>query len=713
MAVSVSVCPLMAATGARPASSPEQQSPDTPWIESHRRSTYSPRAVARLAEAAEAATATRAPPPTAPSPAREPLDSRHRGIQSPETSPSKPTASTDISAVSNITGRTTTSDVSALTSSSNGGPAAATSLRATRRALAKRLLEEKGHHKVAAAESLPEGQRAAGPLMSSDDRPNPPVPSKTASELHSRLMTWERTREQTLQRARDEASAAADRECTFQPSVPAARRSSPAELRDLPVEDRLAALAKRSAEELHRQRLEAAVKREEDCTFKPSISSPRDDAGPEARSTPRRPPWEPQDYLPVEARTTRSRLCHMLGTDWHLELDPECRFQPIIGEASQDVYVVSRLAEGSLPVHERLYNRSLAGSRKSAATRTRSVEGGASGLPFTSISTLPQAASDELDVLRGRFGVQGTSSSHEMASFLDNVLSRGVLADGEQGSRMVLHDEESIGRPATAGADASVVAVTAAGDVDPPNSAIRFTEFLERQNALERSRRRHIGDLEKEHYPPAVPRICAKSRTLSKGRRSSPSLLAHPRKVPTGHDDHCTFWPVINPITHKIRSARGCHDMHHDASRREKAVNELRAQRDQRELAHCTFEPTLSFARGGGDENSPGAAGPLKGGNASLASTLVSPGAKDAASSRKTMTRGAAATDPYQGIQSCLSKGNINRYLTQLRAKETQRESELQRHRLEMESTELEECTFRPQTHALPEYLRRMGFEGI
>lgn len=489
---------------------------------------------------------------------------------------------------------------------------------------------------------------------------------RTTAAAH-RLSQHGELKAAAIAKVRADVESKALSECTFRPTIhesPTPASERPPRDTSVPIEVRLNALGRKAAEDRALLRRDTNQEATKECTFRPEINPARRTASAHRHvdtESPRSheaileayneleeqlPPWEPADYVPVVARTTQSRVCHILGTDWKQDLDDECTFQPHIGPLSETVYVVNRIAEGSMDVFDRLYSRSLAAKGKGLQ------DGGGPEVNLKMYPTvsatamLPEVAVGELKALRERLGAVPNPGTDELKAFFDNVLGR--MGDNRAPA---VREEEPVDAAAQDEEDSRRSSARQA-------KIVSFSQFLARQNDLELNRRRHVAELEKEVFPPAIPQICANTKAILSEKSQSGSVSV---RRPYRPELQYTFKPVIND-GHR-NQPRGFKDMLKDAQRKERALKQKKEQCEAKSMESCTFAPQLSSA---------------------------------------------AASGKFTNVQSMLSQKNLGRYLEQVTSHQQRKRNLEESRKQHDDEAETSECTFRPAIHGVPAYIPRM-----
>jgi hypothetical protein len=500
-----------------------------------------------------------------------------------------------------------------------------------------------------------------------------PEPLRNMS-TDERLVAWEQRRLHRQAQAAAEARAREAEECTFNPEIHTLKErrfAVESSASDLPVEYRLAQKAQASAARRRRLMAEAEALTARACTFAPEIhaspiphrtrSAPSESAtgtDPYADGDSREEDYDGIhvfEYVPVETRTTQSRLHHMLGSDWHQRNDPECTFRPVISPTADVIYENVRVEESDMGVYERLYQRSIAstsarGGHTTLAT-TESSRARSSSPPRDDARDLPRAVEAELDDLRRRFGA---SSGFDLFTFYRNVLG----TDDPQPLRGALdHTDVDSG-------ESSDVEDGAADDDDPSLVRyVRFTDFIHRQNALEHRRRAAVQRVRREHDGTFHPFVCGRSSVLAaerKKRGGQPAVTAR-KHVPF---DEPTFQPTCLNHKDKEWAKRGPADMLMDAQRAEARKQKLRDDKQQAVTKEHTFKPVVV---------------PFK------------------------------TSDKNQPVQSVLSLKQLPKYMNLVAAKQERRKQQTARAREHQEQATLAECTFKPTLNQVPAYISEMA----
>lgn len=198
----------------------------------------------------------------------------------------------------------------------------------------------------------------------------------------------------------------------------------------------------------------------------------------------------------------------------------------------------------------------------------------------------------------------------------------------------------------------------------------RFKEFLLRQQQQQLHKQKRVAELTQQLQPPPKPSLCPRSLRMV-GSSSFLDRLArqelrkqqHQRKqqAEQARDPECTFAPAINN-TSRERPARSVVELSRgDMLRRETAQRLMKLRAEQDEMSGLTFRPHLN------------------------------PRSVVFGESRLKVT-----TEPQS-------------YLQRLQEEE-RRFGERQRRALqEQEAEEFKECTFAPQVHDAPGYVKRMA----
>jgi len=198
----------------------------------------------------------------------------------------------------------------------------------------------------------------------------------------------------------------------------------------------------------------------------------------------------------------------------------------------------------------------------------------------------------------------------------------------------------------------------------------KFNQFLKRQENLELRRRKKIEQVSQQIARPHTPKLCKKSVEIAKVKASSNFLDRVAKGVMKREheavrlksqsvDPECTFKPQINEKS-KRKPARSVVEMSRgDSLRKETKARMMKLRVEQEELQDLSFKPELNR------------------------------GAKSAEGRLKILT------EPETYIQRLQQKSTLH----------THRKNKLIQ---EQEMKELEECTFQPQIHDAPMYVKRI-----
>eukprot|EP00753_Platysulcus_tardus_P009648 PLAT2226.1.p1 GENE.PLAT2226.1~~PLAT2226.1.p1 ORF type:complete len:873 (-),score=343.80 PLAT2226.1:94-2712(-) len=210
------------------------------------------------------------------------------------------------------------------------------------------------------------------------------------------------------------------------------------------------------------------------------------------------------------------------------------------------------------------------------------------------------------------------------------------------------------------------------GSIDSTSSKKSFNEFIARQRQLERRREKRVKELRARSTPSHKPKLCKKSRALTKRHSGATFLQRLARdslrkersslrvKAEVSKDPEATFTPAINPASRALAARSPSALSFDDQVAKETRVRDLKLRADKAEMEGVTFRPTISR------------------------------GSRHAESKLKVVS------DPKN-------------YLKRLQQQKKERADRERRLQAEREMAELEHCRFKPETHACPAYITRIA----
>jgi hypothetical protein len=191
---------------------------------------------------------------------------------------------------------------------------------------------------------------------------------------------------------------------------------------------------------------------------------------------------------------------------------------------------------------------------------------------------------------------------------------------------------------------------------------INIDAFLRRQDTNEALKQERLARVREQTTPSYTPQICRKSVQLAeKTRTLPPGTRPRSASMKEGdYDQECTFRPVINRNA-RTRKARGPEAMSvGDAMKKEALQQAIKMQVEKESLEGVTFKPTISKP------------------------------------AQKLQGRVTVTSDPDAFMKRLQAE----------KERKLQREEQL---RLEKEKKELQECSFQPEVHEAPAYVKRIA----
>jgi len=197
-----------------------------------------------------------------------------------------------------------------------------------------------------------------------------------------------------------------------------------------------------------------------------------------------------------------------------------------------------------------------------------------------------------------------------------------------------------------------------------------FDQFLQRQQHMEKRRERRVQDVAKQVNPPHKPKLCRKSVEIANQRIKGDFLQRvargairkeheNVRRKSRSMDPECTFQPQITKTAKALPSRTATEMSRGDSLRKETNARLMKLRVEQEELQDLTFTPEV----------------------------LTAPSEVEG--------RLKVLTEPDTYV----------RRLQQKNAVHSNRKNKIVH---EQEMKELEECTFKPQIHEAPAYVKRI-----
>ena len=370
-------------------------------------------------------------------------------------------------------------------------------------------------------------------------------------EQYRRFVSWQRERENRLENARLETI---EEESMQQPQHHRGRHVSGSahssllgvhstlptpdatmiETQRLPVEDRLFLLDQLSQQAQAHLREAVESVRAAQCTFKPTIN--------EASAV-----MQQIEYLPVETRTTMSRIHASLRTHWSDHVPDECTFHP--KTISKRRQTPDGCSDTSASLHNSVYERLYS----TACSHPRSSQENAA-----------------LRAVRTHLDAVSINGSDDFSCFLRNVLHTPKPLSVQVESKGLLDASQNRSMSYRRGT--------------PVDSITQ--NFLRRQEFKSRVRAQNLDKLREETAPRGVPRLCSGTRQMMKNK----PLIQDRKKPQHLSPKRLSGKPRITRSA-VLRSSRGFNEMWKDGERRE-LNRKLRQQEiDAAIAATCTFKP--------------------------------------------------------------------------------------------------------------------------
>lgn len=516
-------------------------------------------------------------------------------------------------------------------------------------------------------------------------------------------------------------------ECTFKPQIrplPASYGVSGKPLQTAPFQTRIKEWQLRKELEAQKKRAEEENKDLEGCTFQPRIND---------RSRRTASQTRPDASLPVSERLynysadrrglsvsrERTRASSSYETKEEEELRTECTFEPKINRNRDATPVRARYLDHTQSSRQ-------AGSRAGPGAGAGSAYGSASGVPSARPSPLPSGMEEctftpqvnpppshmgsvqlylqadpfeRLSRTRGPVDASAAAQAAakdadadrffdrdddmgrpvlDMSAFLSAMENRSVRSGSGTPRRSSSVPRgrpgrsRSVSRSGRDGDDADGSGSVRSLKLGREEREKRFQAFLARQTAAEMRRSRKIKAVTETMTPHHTPKLCKKSKNIVASsqlgsflqRVEKNSLRKEHRalqaKAVTAHDPECTFKPKINPHSQSLQKRSVVEMSRGDMLKKETAQRLMRLKAEQEQLDGLTFQPEIN---------------PV---------------------SRQMEGRLKLLAEP----ETYLERVQREQKLFSDRQRRATQEAEMQ---------EFAECTFRPEIHDAPGYVKRIA----
>jgi len=445
---------------------------------------------------------------------------------------------------------------------------------------------------------------------------------------------WEEGRPRRPERE-TKGSSDAD-ECTFKPQIRPLPEyyGSQKHLDSVPFEQRVKQWNQHREALLIRQREKGESKEVDECTFKPAIN-PKSKKTAERNRTDSSLPVSDRLYRHARSMSaTRERAKATLGfeTKEEEEIRMQCTFRPKINP-SRD----------ATPVRSRYMNHTMASKSASGAAPGASTSR-ASGMEECTFTPRTNAVPRVMESAHAYLQKDVVDRlSQPRAATISKTLTRSSsfsehreggdddrFFDGKDPSRSVLDmstylavmDERKRGNTSSFNPDSPQRSQSnprggRGGDASSVGSAAvskerldeMFSEFLARQKAAEKAKERKLEEVAKVMYSEVrSPELCPNSLKLVKDTQSTNFLQrvakdslkkehkSHQKKAVLALDTECSFQPKINKRSKELKG-RSVVDMSRgDMLRKENAQRLMRLKAEQAQLDGLTFQPEINPA---------------------------------------------------------------------------------------------------------------------
>lgn len=501
--------------------------------------------------------------------------------------------------------------------------------------------------------------RAAAPAT--EDYTFKPKITKLPSSYHKRagddlpfeqrVMLWKQLKDEEYKRRRAAEEEEAVKDCTFKPKINKTSRVTAARKRagGKSVHSRLYEQGSPRGVATRGGGRPAGLDEDDarECTFRPKINQ----YSSSAREVKPRYMDEPKRRAPTDAPPDME----------------ECTFKPKTLNPKPSMHLAQEYLKTD--VVERLSRQ------RSADDSGADLSGSGGDLDVSRRSTAERAGGHGGTGGGGGSSVRdGTRPVMDMNTFLNSMEGRAVYTPPKSRGAPKGRRPQSAG---SAGQRGRRGRRGSTGSGSTRGVSPSFQQFLERQNMRQQKKEEHLDDIKKSMnrdctFQPKLDKNSLDMAQKNMGDKFLHRLAAHMlrkeheavrQKARVAHDPECTFQPKILKASQK-RSARTAVEMSRgDALKRETAQRLMRLQAEQAELAGLTFQPETNTNK------------------------------------RK-----------WEGVDGRLRiLEDPDGYLERVQ-KEQKAFSERQRRAMqEAEMKEFSECTFKPQVHDAPAYVKRIA----